>query len=87
MQTNITDEKPARTSIRKRKDGSFIDYSMMSCTMFWDEHGAYLGQEQPNMLDDETATIWLPATGNEAGQFGLTQEEMNNAIPVKQRNK
>ena len=70
--------------IFRRKDGTgFVDNgSILSCIMHWDEFGAYIGQEQLNCLGgpDEPPTLFFKAQGNQAGELGLTQEQMDNAI-------
>lgn len=71
--------------IYKRSDGTFVDDGcVLSRIMYWDEYGAYLGQEQLNCLDDDPdspPTIFLHAQGNDAGRLGLTQDEMDRAEP------
>ena len=69
--------------IYRLSSGGFMDNGeILSCVMYWDEFGAYLGQEQLNCLGgpEEPLTIFFKATGNQAGEFGLTQAEMETAI-------
>lgn len=53
--------------------------------MFYDEFGAYLGQEQDNAEGgrDDPPTVFYRADKNEAGQFGLTIEDMENAVDME----
>lgn len=75
----MTEDNPP---IKKTTSGFEQDYGVLSHRMVWDEYGAYLGQWQMNCLDDDPDSPWeifLTAQGNQAGEFGLTQEEMDNA--------
>ena len=66
--------------------GGFIENGLM-WSSYWDEHGAYLGQEQENASGDrgEPPVLIFRARGNEAGQFGLSREEMETAAETAGR--
>ena len=72
--------------IYRAEDGSFFDNgSLLGCICYWDKFGAYLGQEQMNVTDDSPGapdTFFFPASGNQAGEYGLTEEKMQNAVEV-----
>lgn len=66
-----------------RTETGFTDNgSLLSCCMFWDEFGTYLGQEQLNVIDPEgPPTFFYKAQGNEEPvKFSLSAEEMANAL-------
>lgn len=70
-------------TIIKTSTGFVQDYGPLSHRMVWDQYGAYLGQYQMNLMDDHPDAppeLFFRAQGNQAGEFGLTQEEMDNAV-------
>ncbi|WP_234053644.1 MULTISPECIES: hypothetical protein [unclassified Xanthobacter] len=73
-------EASIERTIYRLPDGAFRDDgSLLSCIMYWDECGAYVGQEQMNVIDDAPPVFFFKATGNQAGEYGLTREEMEGA--------
>lgn len=67
--------------IYKTDNGYTDNGSPLGCTMFWDEYGTYLGQEQINCFDDGPPILFFKAVGNEEPvKYALTEEEMKSAI-------
>lgn len=58
--------------------------SLLACTMYWDEFGTYIGQEQMNCMDDDPdvpPVLFFKAQGNEEPvKYALTKEQMETAI-------
>ena len=59
-------------------NGKTYQCEMGSHCMYWNEHGVYLGQSQPDMVDGE-GELFFSVEKKDVGKYNLTEDEMNDA--------